>query len=119
MPPDILFQNIPRRATVTQQIQRLRHLAEAKSSSLAAKLLQNLVVIEVPERLVLLVLRMHAAANATANATQTDKDVWWESLRSVMPPVLELEPLRAGSCQAPAAGRCVGTAQSGDCVCYG
>ena len=58
-------------------------------------------------------------ANATANATQTDKDVWWESLRSVMPPMLELEPLRGGSCQAPAAGRCVGTTQSGDCVCYG
>lgn len=62
------------------------------------------------------------AINATLaqrNATAADFSDWWASLRAATPSVLELEPLRGGSCAAPAAGRCVGTNGLGDCVCYG
>jgi hypothetical protein len=52
------------------------------------------------------------------NATLTDFTSWWVTLRAATPPVLEIEPLRAGSCAAPAAGRCIGTNFLGDCVCY-
>jgi hypothetical protein len=42
----------------------------------------------------------------------------WKALRKVTPAVLDIEPLRAGSCAKGAEGKCIGTTKDGDCVCY-